>query len=46
MYCGNCGQQLPEDSDFCMYCGTAVQKRNNKKEETLKLYKKSRRKKL
>lgn len=24
LYCRNCGKQIPADSNFCQYCGTAV----------------------
>lgn len=26
MYCGNCGKELKEDANFCIYCGTKVER--------------------
>ena len=34
MYCFKCGQKIPEDSDFCPYCGAEIQK--NKPEKGVK----------
>ena len=28
MYCLQCGKEIPEGAKFCIYCGTAVQKRD------------------
>ena len=24
MYCSNCGKQIPEDANFCCYCGESI----------------------
>lgn len=32
MYCFKCGQKIPEDSDFCPYCGAEIPKDKPKKE--------------
>ena len=26
MYCGRCGAQIPDDSEFCNYCGGSTKK--------------------
>ncbi len=26
MFCGNCGKEIEDTSEFCSYCGAAVEK--------------------
>ena len=32
MYCKNCGEQIPDDSKFCKYCGYSLKEDNSNKE--------------
>ncbi len=29
MYCGKCGKQIPDDSNFCSYCGNTISTNTN-----------------
>ena len=33
--CSNCGKELQENTKFCPHCGTKVEEKVEKKEETL-----------
>lgn len=33
MYCKNCGEQLPEDANYCEKCGERQNKKGNKKDD-------------
>lgn len=34
MYCSKCGKEIPDESDFCSYCGADLQmKKDNNEEE-------------
>src|SRR4051812_36040494 len=33
MYCKNCGEQLPEDANYCDKCGNRQNKKTNKKDD-------------
>lgn len=31
MYCKNCGKEIPDESNFCLYCGAPLKKQEEKK---------------